>query len=214
MAVALVLGFLVVLQIRAQNGGSDLASRSPQELTVIVANLNTRNDQLRTEVGSLEKELGDLQGAQSRGQTSVEQVREDLSRIRAWSGLLPVVGRGVRIRIDGPIHAGSVDDLLNELRNAGAEAIAVEGIRAVPGLVVSGDAGALTVDGTPAPGSLEITAIGDPGALGGNLTRTGGLVAQLGATEPGAAITVTPEERLTLPATTRTLRPPDGVPRL
>jgi uncharacterized protein YlxW (UPF0749 family) len=214
MAVALVLGFLVVLQIRAQNGGSDLASRSPQELTVIVANLNTRNDQLRTEVGSLEKELGDLQGAQSRGQTSVEQVREDLFRIRAWSGLLPVVGRGVRIRIDGPIHAGSVDDLLNELRNAGAEAIAVEGIRAVPGLVVSGDAGALTVDGTPAPGSLEITAIGDPGALGGNLTRTGGLVAQLGATEPGAAITVTPEERLTLPATTRTLRPPDGVPRL
>jgi uncharacterized protein YlxW (UPF0749 family) len=214
MAVAIALGFLVVLQIRAQNGGSDLASRSPQELTVIVANLNTRNDQLRTEIAGLEQEFGDLRTAQSRGQTSVEQVREDLSRILAWSGQLPVAGRGVQIRIDGPIHAGSVDDLLNELRNAGAEAIAISGVRDVPGVVVGGDPGALTIDGKPTGGSLEIDAIGDPGALGGTLTRTGGLVAQLGATEPGAAISVEPADRIAIAATNRALRPADAVPRL
>jgi uncharacterized protein YlxW (UPF0749 family) len=212
--VALALGFLVVLQIRAQNGGAELANRSAQELTVIVANLNTRNDQLRTEIATLEKEAGDLQSAQSRGQTSVDQLRDDLARIRAWTGLLPVEGRGVRVRIDGPIHAGAVDDVLNELRNAGAEAISIAGVRYVPGVVVTGQPGALSVAGHDTPGSLEIDAIGDPGALAGTLTRTGGLVAQLGATEPGAAISVEPADRLDLPATDRTLRPPDAVPRL
>jgi uncharacterized protein YlxW (UPF0749 family) len=212
--VAVALGFLVVFQIRAQTGASDLAGRSAQELTVLVANLNTRNDQLRAEVTTLDLELGDLRAAQARGQTSVDSLRDDLSRIKAWAGLLPVTGRGIRVRIDGPIHAGAVDDLLNELRNAGAEAITVAGVRYVPGVVVGGQPGALSVDGTPALGTIEVDAIGDPAALGGTLTRTGGLVAQLAATEPGAAIRVDPTDVLRLPATTRTLRPPDAQPRL
>jgi uncharacterized protein YlxW (UPF0749 family) len=212
--VALVLGFLVVLQIRAQNGGGALANRSSQELTVLVANLNTRNDQLRTEIGTLDREVRDLEAGQSRGQTSVDQLREDLARIRGWTGLLPVRGRGIRARIEGPIHAGAVDDILNELRNSGAEAIAIAGIRYVPGVVVTGAPGALAVAGKPAPGSIVVAAIGDPGVLSGTLTRTGGLVAQLAATEPGAAITVEPADDLQVPATDRTLRPPDGVPRL
>lgn len=212
--VALALGFFVVLQIRAQNGGAELANRSAQELTVIVANLNTRNDQLRAEIAALDKEEGTLQTAQSRGQTSVDQLRDDLARIRGWTGLLPVNGRGVRVRIDGPIHPGAVDDVLNELRNSGAEAISIGGVRLVPGVVVTGQPGALTVSGRQMLGSLEIDAIGDPGVLAGTLTRTGGIVAQLGATEPGAAITVKAADALDLPATDRTLRPPDAVPRL
>ena len=62
-AVAIALGLLVVLQIRSQAGASDLANRSAQDLTVLVANLNTRNDQLRTEIAALEGELGDFQSA-------------------------------------------------------------------------------------------------------------------------------------------------------
>lgn len=213
-AVAVALGFLVVFQIRAQGGGSDLANRSTQELTVIVANLNTRNDELRAEVANLEGELGTLKAAQSRGQDSVQQLRDDLARIQGWSGVLPVRGAGVRVRIDGPIHAGAVDDLLNELRNAGAAAIAIAGVRYVPGVVVTGEPGALSVDGKPTPGSITIDAVGEPGALAGTLTRTGGLVAQLAATDPGAAITVDEAEVLLIPATTRDLRPADAVPRL
>ncbi len=212
-AVAIVLGFFVVLQIRSQ-AGNDLANRSAQELTVIVANLNTRNDQLRTEVSNLQVELADLQAAAARGQTSAEQVREDTERIMAWTGLLPITGDGVRVRIDGPIHPGAVDDLLNELRSAGAEGVAINGVRDVPGVTVGGQPGALSIDGHAVIGTLTIEAIGDPNALGGTLTRAGGIVAQLAATEPGAAIDVEPVDRLDLPATDRSLRPADGVPRL
>lgn len=212
--VALALGLLVVLQIRAQNGGAELANRSAQELTVIVANLNTRNDQLRTEIATLEKEAGDLQSAQSRGQTSVDQLRDDLARIQAWTGLLPVEGRGVRVRIDGPIHSGAIDDVLNELRNAGAEAITVDGVRVVTGIVVAGAPGELSVENHAIGDGFEIRAIGSPQILTGTLTRTGGVIAQVGNAYADARLTVTPLDSMTLPASDRTQAPVYAKPRL
>ena len=49
-AVAFVLGLLVVVQLRGQAGGSLLATLSSQDLTILVANVNTGNDRLRSEV--------------------------------------------------------------------------------------------------------------------------------------------------------------------
>ena len=46
-AVAFVLGLLVVVQLRTQASGAAFAGLSSQDLTVLVANLNARNDQLR-----------------------------------------------------------------------------------------------------------------------------------------------------------------------
>ncbi len=58
-AVALILGILVVIQLRSEAGGSGLAQLSSQDLTVLVANLNARNDQLRSESSSLQAGAGD-----------------------------------------------------------------------------------------------------------------------------------------------------------
>jgi uncharacterized protein YlxW (UPF0749 family) len=213
-AVALVLGLLAVVQLRSQSGGSALDARSAQELTVLVANLNARNDGLRTEVARLEQELSSLLADQSRGQTSVGQLRTDLARVRAWAGLDPVVGSGIRITISGPIAADGIADLLNELRNAGAEAIAIADVRVVAGTIVGGETGAVSVDDTALGDPFEVSAIGRPETLTGSLTRVGGIVAQLGATFPGAVVTVTPIDRLVLPATVRDLRPAHGTPSL
>ena len=86
-AVALLLGILVVVQLRAQTAGSGLDTLSATELTTLVANLNTRNDQLRGEIATLQLEYEDLAAAGARGQTSIGQVSTDLARIRTWSGL-------------------------------------------------------------------------------------------------------------------------------
>ena len=107
-----------------------------------------------------------------------------------------------------------LDDLLNELRNAGAEAISVDGVRIVSGVVVAGAPGGLSVENHAIGDSFEIRAIGSPQILTGTLTRTGGVIAQIGATYPIAQLTVTPADRLTLPATDRTLLPTHGQPRL
>jgi uncharacterized protein YlxW (UPF0749 family) len=212
--VALVLGFLVVLQIRATGSGNELASRSAQELTLLVANLNERNDQLRTEVASLDGELRDLESAKARGESSLGELGRDLRRLRIWAGLDAVGGTGVRLTIDGPIGGEGVMDLINELRNAGAEAIAIDEIRLTPGTVVAGPEGGISVEGDVLGDPFTIDAIGSPETLTGSLTRAGGIVAQLGATYPDVVVTVTPVEKLVLPATARSLAPAHGTPRL
>ena len=213
-AVAFVLGLLVVVQLRSQAGDPGLAQLSAQDLTILVANLNDRNDQLRREGSTLERELNTLVANRSRGDVSVDEITADLDRVRAYAGLDPVAGPGVTISFEGPIDGPGVEELINELRNAGAEAIAVGGTRVVSGVVVTGPAGALGVGGAALPAGFELQAIGAPDKLTGSLTRSGGVIAQFAATQPDLIVTVTPVDRLELPATVRTLVPAHGRPRL
>jgi uncharacterized protein YlxW (UPF0749 family) len=213
-AVAFILGMLVVVQLRAQAVGSGLGSMSSQDLTVFVANLNGGLEQRRQEIASLERDLADLSLDRDRGVVSLDQARAELARIRAYAGLDPVVGPGVTVTIDGPIDGPGVEDLLNELRNAGAEAITVGGVRVVVGTIVSGGARDLRVDGVRLEDPFEVSAIGAAETLTGSLTRIGGIVAQVGATYPDVTLTVTPVERLELPPTSRDLVPDHGGPRL
>jgi uncharacterized protein YlxW (UPF0749 family) len=179
-----------------------------------VANLNARNDQLRREVSLLEDELAALNQNRLRGDESIDELRADLRRVRAYAGLDPVGGPGVTISINGPIDGSGVEELINELRNAGAEAIGVGQIRIVTGVVVSGARGSASVAGLLLGRSFELSAIGAPDKLTGSLTRSGGVIAQLAATEPEVTVTVTPVDRIELPATARDLVPAHGQPRL
>ena len=212
--VALVLGFLVVTQVRSQAGGTGLENRSAQDLTLLVANVSTRNDQLRGEVADLGRQLDSIVAAQARGDTSAGQLRADLVRIRIWSGVDAAEGQGVRVVLRGPVTAKVLADLLNELRNAGAEAIAVGGVRVVPATIAGGAPGAVSVEDTLLEDPLEVVAIGNAATMTGTLTRAGGLVAQELATNAGLGIEVTSADRVLVPATVRDLAPRVAKPRL
>ena len=116
--------------------------------------------------------------------------------------------------MSGPIDGAGVEDLINELRNAGAEAIASGSIRLVPGVVAVGPPGAATLDNAILDDTFTLDAIGASEQLTGSLTRSGGVISQLAATQPKVVITVTPIDRLELPATDRNLVPVHGHPRL
>ena len=213
-AVAFVLGLLVVTQLRAQASGAGLGGMSSQDLTVFVANLNAGIDQRRQEIAALERDLATLTANQDRGVVSLGQVRDELSSIRAYAGLEAVVGPGVSVTVDGPIDGPTLEDLINELRGAGAEAIAVDGIRVVAGSAVTGGPGEVEIEGSRLDDPFEVSAIGGAETLTGSLTRSGGIVAQVAATSPEVSLIVTPVERLELPATERNLVPEHGSPRL
>lgn len=212
-AVVFLLGFLVVVQLRAQQAGTGLATQSSQDLTLLIANLTTRNDQLRGDVADLERRLEAFGEATDRGETAVGQLQADLDRVRRWAGLEPASGSGVRVLLQGGLPASAVSDLLNELRNAGAEAISIGGVRVVAGTVVAGPPGALSVENTALGPRIEVLAIGNPPALTGALTRAGGLVAQLRGTYEEVAVEVTPLDLVDIPATERSLVPLLGQPR-
>ena len=213
-SVSLLLGVLVVAQLQGQVVNGGLAAQSAQDLTLLIANLNTQNEQLRGEVAGLQRQLSSLTEARSRGQSAAGQLRADLNRIQAWSGTLGVTGSGIAVRLSGDIDGQGVEDFLNELHNAGAEAISIEGVRLVPGVIVAGRIGELSVDNQALGNSIEIRAIGSPGILTGSLTRSGGIIAQLAAVYPGIAFSVTPLEVIEIPATTRDLSSIHGRPSL
>jgi uncharacterized protein YlxW (UPF0749 family) len=212
--VAAILGLLVVGQLRGQADVPGLSDLSAQELTLVIANLNARNDELRTEVAGLEQQATGLDAAKANGQTTVDQLRSDLARIRAWSGATGLTGTGIEISVRGPIGGDAIEDVLNELGNAGAEAIVIDNVRVVPGVVVAGPPGGISVDNTALGDQFLIRAIGSPEILLGTLTRAGGVISQLGVAYPDATISVTPLGSIEVPATTRNLIPSHGQPRL
>jgi uncharacterized protein YlxW (UPF0749 family) len=212
--VAGLLGILAVGQFRGQAGAPALAGLSATDLTQLIANLTAGNDELRAEITDLGDQASHLATAHDRGETTVDELTGDLARIRAWAGLSPVSGQGIAITVRGQIGGDGVEDLLNELRNAGAEAISVDGVRIVTGVVVAGAPGALSVENNAIGDAFEIRALGSPQKLPGSLYLPGGVVAQIGETFPDAQLTVTPVDTLALPATDRTLVPSHGQPRL
>jgi len=213
-SVLFLLGFLVVVQLRTQSADQGLAALSVQDLTELVANVTARNNELRDEVGKLEQQRSAIAQAVERGDTSALQIRSDLNRIQGWSGAAAVTGTGVQINIVGSVPGDAIELLLNELRNAGAEGIAIADIRVVAGVVASGPEGEVTVAGRLVASPVVLTAIGQSQTLAGSLTRAGGPIAQLAARYPDVTITVAAVDRITLPATERSLAPVLGHPRL
>ncbi len=212
-AIALLLGLLLVVQLRAQQAGTGLETQSSQDLTLLIANLTTRNDLLRGEVADIERQLDTITAANARGETSVGQLRGDLQRVRIWSGEDAATGPGIRVILYGGVPAEGISELVNELRNAGAEAIAVAGVRVVARTVATGPPGDLAIETTALGPRIEVLAIGNSAALTGGLTRTGGLVAQLQARYEDVAVEVTPLDSVAVPAADRSLAPVRGVPR-
>lgn len=212
--VAALLGLLAIGQLNGQAGVPGLSGLSATELTQLIANLTTGNDQLRDEIADLQRQEAHLTDTKQRGDTTVGELSTDLDRIRAWSGVTPVTGQGIVITIQGPIGGDGVQDLLNELRNAGAEAIAVDGVRVVTGVVVAGQPGELSIENQAIGDAFEIRGIGSPQILTGTLTRTGGVIAQVATAYPDARLTVTPIDSMTLPASDRTQPPTYAKPRL
>lgn len=212
--VTTLLGFLVMVQLNSQAVSGGLSALSVVELGELVANLTTRNNQLREEVRILERQRDAVESAVRNGDTSAVQIRTDLNRVLGWSGAQGVTGTGVTVEVEGALPGDAVEELINELRNAGAEAISIGDIRVVPGVVVTGPAGSLVVTGIPLADPLELRAIGQPETLSGSLTRAGGPIAQFAARYPEVLITVSTADRLFLPPTDRDLSPRLGRPRL
>ncbi|HXX60438.1 MAG TPA: DUF881 domain-containing protein [Candidatus Sulfotelmatobacter sp.] len=212
-AVLFLMGVLLVVQFRAQTANGGLNGLTTQDLTTLIANLNDRNAELRGEVADLQAQLRTLEATQLAGASNVGQLQSELQQLRLWAGLDPVYGDGVDVVISGPITAAASNEILNELRIAGAEAMAVDGVRVVPGTVVGGDPGGLSVENVALPTPFHLQAIGDPANLQAVLQRAGGVVSRIAVAQPDVTIEVG-ATTMTLPGTDRDLDAPDAKPQL
>jgi uncharacterized protein YlxW (UPF0749 family) len=79
---------------------------------------------------------------------------------------VPVHGPGLQIGIQGTIMDFELQDALNNLRNAGAEAIALNGQRLISSTPVLSRGNSLLINGHAVSAPLRLVVIGDPEQLG------------------------------------------------
>jgi uncharacterized protein YlxW (UPF0749 family) len=205
-AVALLIGVLLVGQLRSQARPTEISSLPAQELSQLIDTLGERNRELRTGLADLRETLRDYRLAGSQGQSAVEVSREDLRRITAFAGLAAVEGQGLVLEVEGALDAIALNDLINELRNAAAEAIAVDDVRLTHRSVAVQGPRALEIDGVEIGGRFTITAIGDPDGLLTAMERPGGIIAQL-EQFISATITARQSASIRVPASSADLLP-------
>jgi len=193
------LGLLLVAQFRTQQmSGNSLLAASSDDQLVIISSLVENNARLRGEMEALEKQLNEYQ--QATGRARLEALVEELNKVRIINGLVEVSGFGVEVSLDGPIGVLDVQDLINELRNAGAEALTINGERlTLYSVIASTEDGVMTINGTQLSRPYILQAIGDAETMETALLRGGGLIATLTRNYEGLIVGVIKRERMVLP---------------
>ena len=206
--VALIIGVLLVGQLRSQARPIELSNLTPQELSALIETLSARNVELRDALADLGEQIRSYELAEAQGQSTLDLAEAELYRVEAFGGLRAVEGQGVVLRIVGPLDPTAVNDIIYELRGAGAEAIAVDDIRITARSVAVQGAGAIEIDGVPLGSTIEIHAIGSPAGLESALLRPGGALTLLEqAIGLQYEIEQRPDADLMVPATRRDLTP-------
>jgi uncharacterized protein YlxW (UPF0749 family) len=204
--VAMVIGLLLVGQLRSQARPIELSSLSPQDLSGLIEQLQAANVELGDGLDDLRAQIRDYERAAVEGQSDTVISEEALLGISAFGGLVGVEGQGIRILAEGSFDPIAINDLLHELRNAGAEAIAIDQIRITANSVAVLGTSAIEIDGVPIGPSFEVAAIGSPDGLQAAIERPGGILS-LYEQSIDARFTVSQVERIVLPATRRDLTP-------
>ena len=200
--VALFLGILAVTQVRAQDVYSrSLELETPSSLTTLIANLAETNNTLRAEIFDLRLRVEQAREDVTSGKGTLTEAQRQLAQLEVFAARTGVSGQGISVKVDGSFDDKALNDLVNELRNAGAEAIAVNGVRVGPRswFGITSDR-ALTVDAAPIRGPWTVSAVGAPDVMYVAMTRTGGIIGQFELIYRSTRFSVVKENALSVPS--------------
>jgi uncharacterized protein YlxW (UPF0749 family) len=175
------LGVAIVTQVRQNESGDSLETARPADLLVLLDSLQQREAALNTEVADLQRTLASLQASGGSDQAAIENARTRLAALSILIGTVPATGPGVTLTIQDAAPGLAPDtmlDVINELRNAGAEAMEIRGgsasVRVGVDTWVMGQPGALVIDGQTLNPPYTVVAIGDPPTLAAAMNIPGG----------------------------------------
>lgn len=203
LVVTAVIGFLLVSRLRGEERFTQrLEAESEEDLARILAGLTTEADSLREEVSGLRLQLAELQASSRSDEAADRTAEQQLQALEVLAGTVPVTGTGVAVRILDPEDSITYDtliDVVQELRDAGAEAVAVNNRRVGANSAFGEDDGVVVLDGAPLAAPYHVTAIGQPATLEGGLEIPGGALDTLHALK-GVDVTVQRLPKVDVPA--------------
>jgi uncharacterized protein YlxW (UPF0749 family) len=199
----LILGLLVSVALIRPGDEETWRNARTEDLVQILDDLGARQDRLDAESARLTELQRDLESGST--VEALAESRRQLAALQVLTGTTPVSGPGVSIVItdpEGVVDAAVLLDAVQELRDAGAEAIQVGESRVVVDTWFADDPSGVVVSGTPLTSPIEVLAIGDPDTMAAALSIPGGLADSVrtrgadfeASTAPSLSISVTVPE--------------------
>ncbi|MCL3862416.1 DUF881 domain-containing protein [Actinotalea sp. K2] len=173
------LGFALVVQVQ-QTRTDGLTNLRQDELVRILDDVTQRSEELTAQANALRSERNELVSGSDTQRTAREAAAQRAEVQGILAGRLPAQGPGIELVIverEGSIPALTMHNVLEELRNAGAEAVQLNDLRLTAQSYFVDVPDGLVVDGTLLSPPYRWLAIGDPATLSGALGIRGGALA-------------------------------------
>ena len=214
----LVMGFMLTLAwMTKETRNTRLDMLAPDQkirLTTGTLDLSQEYDKLLSEVKKLREENTKFQNAMAKETGQAKLLNESLQNAKHFAGLTETEGPGVVITLKDyqgansrlsdlrfrAIHDTDILMLVNELWNAGADAIAVNNHRVITGANFRCVGSVILVNNAKVAPPIVIQAIGDSSTLMGALTLPGGILDEIRNTGHPEMVQVDKVEKMRLPA--------------
>ncbi len=190
-AAFVLLGFLLALQLKSVrlHTAVDATSASRLEtLQNLYNDLVNERDGLASQLATAQSELEEYRKAAADGEGS-EALKQEVEYLSLVAGLTDVEGPGVMVILrdstaenttgdeaDYLIHDSDLLSVVNELRDAGAQALSLNGERILATSEIRCAGSVVLINGQRVTAPFILYAIGDPTTLYNALTMRGGVV--------------------------------------
>lgn len=194
MCFILTIGISVQIKTVKNNGSAVTGNQQKNNLKSQVLKMKEKYENQYAELERAEKELEKVREQATKDNTELADLEGKIKKANTLLGNTNVTGSGITVTLtDGKgdsqlsqildaenliVHAENVLSVVNELKNAGAEAISINGERIVNTTAISCDGNVIIVNGKKISSPIQITAIGLPELLS-TLNRPRGTLVQL-----------------------------------
>ncbi len=191
--ICFVLTIAISIQIKTvSNNGTTVSTNAKEnELRDQVLRMKEKYESSYESLQELESRLEKTRTDVSSSSEELKSLEEEIKKVNVLLGQTDVTGQGVSIMVaDAPstikalepsdliVHNTDLLSIVNELKNAGAEAIEINGQRIINTTAITCEGNVIMINGERVSSPFQINAIGYPELLS-TLNRAGGILTNL-----------------------------------
>ena len=210
----LTIGICVQIKTVNSNGTTTSANKELNNLKTQVLKTKEKYEDIYNRLEGMQQQIETARERVTSSDNQLKSMEEKIKKYNNILGTTEVTGPGVKITItdanvnnsimalfnpeDLIVHNTDVLEIVNELKNAGAEAISVNGQRISANTAISCDGNVIVINGEKVSSPFEINAIGFAAYMA-TLNRPGGYLRYELEERNNIKVTFKEEDKITLP---------------
>jgi len=188
------LGIFIIIQFFSSKEYKKVVQPENNDVLALeVAKLTKSNADLRREVVDLTNDMETYRSSTESRKSSYNKFTSDSERLDIINGVKPKSGQGITIYVNGTLATAQIVDLINAIKNIGAEVMSINGTRIVINSNLSNFSGVK---------KYEINVLGNSELLKTSMERKGGIVEQI--SNKDIVITIQQKDNIEIPGGTPT----------